>query len=340
MLLTTALILSFFAMVLVAFLLWGCCLRLGLSLAKTRINSWQDIFSATAMSLAWGVFVKVAFRFLLPQEDEAVMLELLLEFAILVLGVLFIIHLKFQTSVISSVVAWLPTNLSGVVVLLFGTFIWSPFVFEAYMIPTSSMAPTLIGPNHQSNCPICNTTCKCTAWPNATPASFSPEPMICENFHISSHSDISSEVFGGDRFFAAKFLSPRRWDLLVFKDPKDPEQILVKRLVGLPGEIIHIENGVVHVDGSPIPFPEYMAGIKYQQIPNFRPPVHATADNPAQLADDELFVLGDFSVRAFDSRYWEQGSAGHAPYAVPKSHIIGVATHRFWPLDRMDVLWK
>ena len=344
MILTIALFLSLVAFVLIAFLLWGWLLRLGLRLTRTHVISWRDIFSATAISLGWSIFVALAFKFLLPQNDDAVLLEDLLKMAISVLGALFVIHLKFQTGAISSFVAWLPTNLCGVVVLLFWSFIFVPFLFECFRVPTGSMAPTLIGSNHQSRCPICNETCKCTAFPNTVRLeSFLPAPMICENFHISSHADIPGEIYGGDCFVATKFLSPRRWDLMVFQHPENPEQVLVKRLVGLPGETIHVENGVVHANGRPIELPKHLASMKYEPLPQKPipfPQANATWDNPALLAEDEFFVLGDFSVRALDSRYWKKGSVGHNPYAVPKSHIIGVATHRFGAWDRWGVLWQ
>jgi hypothetical protein len=61
---------------------------------------------------------------------------------------------------------------------------------------------------------------------------------------------------------------------------------------------------------------------------------YGTADNPADLADDEYFVLGDFSASSADSRYWTNGAPGHAPYAVPRSHIVGVVAHIYWPVER------
>ena len=52
------------------------------------------------------------------------------------------------------------------------------------------------------------------------------------------------------------------------------------------------------------------------------------------LADDEYFVLGDFTWRSVDSRFWEEGAVGHNPYAVPESHLHGVVTHIIWPPSR------
>jgi hypothetical protein len=63
-----------------------------------------------------------------------------------------------------------------------------------------------------------------------------------------------------------------------------------------------------------------------------------TKDRPAVLADDEYFVLGDFSAQSSDSRWWYEGAPGHNPYAVPRSHVRGVVTHIYWPPQRWRVL--
>ncbi len=62
-------------------------------------------------------------------------------------------------------------------------------------------------------------------------------------------------TFSGDRILVSKFdylfHDPKRWDVLVFKFPEDARMNYIKRLVGLPGEFLHIEGGDVYTRLSP-----------------------------------------------------------------------------------------
>lgn len=163
--------------------------------------------------------------------------------------------------------------------------------------------------------------------------------MICEQFHITprASSETTDEiVHGSDRLLVTKSRAPERWDIIAFRFPAMPQNTYVMRIVGLPGETIVIKEGGVWADGQRQTPPEELKDITYldkDEASSFFD-FHGTADKPAELADDEFFVLGDFSASASDSRYWTQGAAGHAPYAVPRSHIIGVVSHIYWPVER------
>jgi signal peptidase I len=164
--------------------------------------------------------------------------------------------------------------------------------------------------------------------------------MICEKgFHVSEVKDFDRHVRGGDRMLVAKFLKPRRWDLIVFRYPEDPSVMYVKRLVGLPGEEMLIDGGAVWADGKRLPLPDSLRGIEYlSEMPGGHVELWGTRAHPAKLGPDEYFVLGDFSAQAKDSRLWEQGAPGHPPYAVPQSYLRGVVTHIYWPLQRCRTL--
>lgn len=203
------------------------------------------------------------------------------------------------------------------------------------MVPSNPMAPTLLGPHLESTCPQCREPCYCSPVDDRFARS-EPLRMICRHFHVARVAGPDRRVASGDRFLVAKFLRPRRWDLVVFRYPENPSTLYVMRLVGLPGEKIQIENGAVRSNGTRLAVPECINGIEYlSELPG-RGSVSlwGSVDRPASLGEDEYFVLGDFSARSRDSRLWEQGAPGHHPFAVPESHLVGVVTHIYWPPDR------
>jgi signal peptidase I len=145
----------------------------------------------------------------------------------------------------------------------------------------------------------------------------------------------NEEVGPGDRFLVSKRIAPQRWDIIVFRLPADPSYIYVKRLVGLPGEVLFLRDGAVWINGERLAPSKSLHGIEYLTKLE-RAPMKSSAEesNPAKLGPGEYFVLGDFSAQAADSRFWERGAPGHPRYAVPEEYIIGVVTHIFWPPER------
>lgn len=168
--------------------------------------------------------------------------------------------------------------------------------------------------------------------------------MICEKFHVTRSSNVAKAVHSGDRFIVAKFLAPRRWDLVVFQYPQYPSTLGVMRLVGFPGETVHIQDGSVWVNGKKQTPPDSIHGIEYlSELPDqlgsdeFGPGLWGSINRPAVLGKDEYFVLGDFSAQSNDSRLWEQGALAHNPFAVPQSQMKGVVTHSYWPTSRWRI---
>jgi signal peptidase I len=123
--------------------------------------------------------------------------------------------------------------------------------------------------------------------------------------------------------------------MIVFSFPGDPSVNYVKRLVGLPGEKLAIQDGAVLINGEKIEPPESIRGIRYAPTIEFGGTVHSGPGSvPVVLGPDEYFVLGDFVDQSADSRFWEQGAPGHPPYAVPTSHMVGVVINIYWPPSR------
>jgi signal peptidase I len=260
------------------------------------------------------------------------------ELAVVVLIPCIVIATLFKARFWRAFQAWLPTLLANVATLASVLLVLRPFVYEAFVVPTNAMAPTLVGTHWQSVCPECGRPNYCSPTDERY-GEVGSSLMICDNFHVTEVSDVDKTVYSGDRFTVAKFMTPRRWDLIVLQCPGNPGTLYVKRLVGLPGEKILIQDGSVWADGERQRPPDSLRGIEYlSELPDWHgPDLWGSAARPALLAEDEYFVLGDFSAQSNDSRLWEQGAPGRNPYAVPTSYVRGVVIHTYWPPHRWRV---
>jgi signal peptidase I len=123
------------------------------------------------------------------------------------------------------------------------------FCAEAYVVPTGSMAPTLLGLHHALTCRTCGFLYLVGADEGAHAAS-----PVCPNCGQRAPDDDLAVASGGDRVIVQKFVydfrRPRRWEVAVFHFPGEPSQAYVKRVVGLPGETITIMEGDVYVNGA------------------------------------------------------------------------------------------
>jgi signal peptidase I len=104
---------------------------------------------------------------------------------------------------------------------------------------------------------------------------------------------------------------PSRGDLIIYEDT-GPNDTSLKRVVGLPGEHVSIDNGVVKIDGQPLSEP-YIAAT-----------TRCDADDECDvvLGEDELYVLGDNRPTATDSRSFGP---------IELSRVRGKITSVFWP---------
>jgi signal peptidase I len=121
-----------------------------------------------------------------------------------------------------------------------------------------------------------------------------------------------------------RFKAPERGDIIVFRYPKDPQEFFIKRIVGLPGEKIKVNDGQVSIynneykNGFILEEPYLAEGVK----------TYSLTDEAISLGDEEYFVLGDNRNSSKDSR-----SFG----AVNKSFIIGQVIIRGWPFNRINL---
>jgi signal peptidase I len=142
------------------------------------------------------------------------------------------------------------------------------FAVEGYMISTGSMAPTLPGFHKRVTCPDCGYEFAVgvsdddessqsaehhgDAKGNATAAPES-ETAVCPNCGRGGIDLRPIPRNQGDQLLVYKnaylFRDPRRWEVVVFRNPEHPVQAYVKRVVGLPGETVEIIDGDVWIDG-------------------------------------------------------------------------------------------
>jgi signal peptidase I len=114
---------------------------------------------------------------------------------------------------------------------------------------------------------------------------------------------------------AYKFSEPVRGDIVVFKFPINPEEDLIKRIIGLPGDTIAIQDGVLSVNGAAVDEPYINA-----------PPVY---NGTWQVSEGELFVLGDNRNDSRDSHQWG---------LLPIENVIGRAVLIYWPPEDWQVI--
>jgi signal peptidase I len=135
-----------------------------------------------------------------------------------------------------------------VVVLCLGVLLFRTFAAEAYVVPTGSMAPTLMGHHRELTCPNCG-----FLFVIGIDEEGRPPRAVCPNCGKSDLDKLTAVECNGDRVLVQKFLydfrPPRRWEVSVFHFPTEPTQAYVKRVVGLPGESVQISGGDVLVDG-------------------------------------------------------------------------------------------
>ena len=104
--------------------------------------------------------------------------------------------------------------------------------------------------------------------------------------------------------------APRRGDIVLFKLPMDPEQGMMKRVIGLPGEMVSIDQGQVSINGAPIAEPYISEKAPYS--------------GEWKIPAGQYFVLGDNRPNSSDSHSWG---------FVPRENITGKAVWIYFPFN-------
>jgi signal peptidase I len=122
-----------------------------------------------------------------------------------------------------------------------------------------------------------------------------------------------------DRLIVTRVHNPnnlKEGDIVLFKNDEFKDEILIKRLIGLPGDKIEIKNGVVFRNGEEIKEDYVKNNEKY--------------NGTFQVPENKYFFLGDNRANSDDSRYWND------PY-VDESYIQGKAIIKYYPIKDFEI---
>ena len=143
-------------------------------------------------------------------------------------------------------------------------------------------------------------------------------PFVAETFYIPS-SSMEPTLAPGDSVLDLKFAyllsEPERGDLAAIQDPENANQMLIKRVAGLPTDTIEIRDGVLYVNGEKKeePYVDYNL-------------TDSSFFGPVEVPPGHVFVLGDNRSNSRDSRDFGP---------VAEQDLRGQVVLRFWPLSRL-----
>lgn len=161
--------------------------------------------------------------------------------------------------------------------------------------------------------------------------------FIVQAFKIPSGS-MEDTLLIGDHLLVNKFLygikipftdnkilkirDPRRGDVIVFEYPEDPSKDFIKRVIGVPGDVVEGKDKKVYVNGT-----LYVNVHEVHKEKDIIPKAQNPRDTfgPVTVPADSYFVMGDNRDRSYDSRFWG---------FVKSSKIKGKAFIKYWSWDK------
>ncbi len=157
------------------------------------------------------------------------------------------------------------------------------------------------------------------------------KPAVADSYQIPSASMEPTlhgcEECNNDLVMASKFIyrftEPERGQVVVFEGVENDEDLLIKRVVGVPEDTIQLRGGTLYVNGEPQKEP-YVHGnpcVPYQE--------KTCGFGPVKVPEGRIFVMGDNRANSHDSRFFG---------AVPKENVEGEAFLRYWPPGRIGLL--
>jgi signal peptidase I len=134
------------------------------------------------------------------------------------------------------------------------------------------------------------------------------------NFHDYEYLIIDEVSF--------RLRQPERGEIIVFHSPYNWHDYFIKRIIGLPGERVVINNGEVYIYNE-----EFKYGTKLDESGYLQTGIHTPGLIDQQIKEDEFFVMGDNRSASLDSRVFG---------AISRQQIVGRAWLRAWPLPRFE----
>ena len=153
--------------------------------------------------------------------------------------------------------------------------------------------------------------------------------MVIKNYVIINANipsgSMENTILPGDDIFgfrlAYTFSEPERGDIVIFNAPDDPSEKYIKRVIGLPGETVTIENAQVYINGEPLE-ENYLKDEEW---------VNNAGPYEFQVPENSYLMLGDNRNGSSDARVWNNTY-------VTKDAIVGNAILRYYPFNRFGVV--
>ena len=161
-----------------------------------------------------------------------------------------------------------------------------------------------------------------------------PSGSMLDTLQIGDHILVNKFIYGVKLPFSdivvIPIKHPQREDIIVFKFPEDPRKDFIKRVIGVPGDVIEIKDKrlyvnhklmerdyAIHKDSRVLP-------VSVQPRDNF---------GPVTVPEGKLFVMGDNRDQSYDSRYW-----GFVDYKAVKGKAFII--YWSWDKNNFDVRWN
>lgn len=144
--------------------------------------------------------------------------------------------------------------------------------------------------------------------------------FVAQSFLVEGYS-MEPTLHNGERVMVEKisyrFRDPKRGEIVIIKNPLKPKDIYIKRVVGLPGDDIQVENGSIYINGIVLE-EDYIAER-----------VNSWYSGEFHVPEGHVFVLGDNRNHSDDSR-----RIGPIPF----NDVLGRVMFIYWPFEQFEVL--